>query len=315
MQDFLLCALEQAAVFADDCKIMFRIGIDLGGTKIEGIVLDAQGKELIRKRVDTEREKGYDHILNRLKTMHDDLAAHVSNAPHTFGLGTPGAISPRTGLLKNSNTVCMNGRPVKADLEKLLGRKVEIQNDANCFAMAEALHGAGKGKKLVFGIIVGTGCGGGIVYQGEVFTGAQGIAGEWGHMSIDPQGPKCFCGQHGCVETFISGGGLQNRYFEQFGVKKSFREIEVDYHAGEPNAVAFMKVFFRHFGRSVANLIDILDPDVIVVGGGVSKFDAVYTEGIAEVAKFVLNDRLETPIVKHQIGDSAGVIGAALIGI
>lgn len=295
--------------------MMFRIGIDLGGTKIEGIVLNAQGRELFRQRVATEREQGYAHILDRLKAVYDELVAKISGAPHTFGLGTPGVISPRTGLLKNSNTVCMNGQPVKADLEKLLGRKIEIQNDANCFAMAEALHGAGKGKKLVFGIIMGTGCGGGIVHNGEVLTGPQGIAGEWGHMSIDPQGPRCYCGQLGCVEMFISGGGLQNRYAERFGVRKTFREIEHDYLLGEPNAVAFMKVFFGHFGRAVANLIDILDPDMIVLGGGVSKFDAVYKEGVAEVERFVFNDKLETPIVKHQIGDSAGVIGAALIGI
>jgi fructokinase len=294
---------------------MFRIGMDLGGTKIEGIVLDAQGKEIFRKRVDTLREQGYWPILNRIKSLHDDLATSISHAPHTFGIGTPGAISPRSGLLKNSNTVCMNGQPVKADLEKLLGRKIEIQNDANCFALAEALHGAGRGKNLVFGVIMGTGCGGGIVYKGEVFTGQQGIAGEWGHMSINPDGPLCYCGQRGCVETYISGGGLEARYAEQFGVKKSLREIEKEFYAGETSAVAFIHIFFRHFGRAIANLIDVLDPDVIVLGGGVSKFDALYTDGIAEVAKFVFNDALETPIVKHQIGDSAGVIGAALVGI
>jgi fructokinase len=293
----------------------YKIGIDLGGTKIEGIVLDGQGKELFRKRVETQQEKGCAHILNRISELSGDLAGQIQNQPHTLGIGTPGTISPRTGLLKNSNTVCMNGQPIKAELKKLLGRKIEIQNDANCFALAEALHGAGKGKKLVFGVIMGTGCGGGIVHNGEVLTGRQGIAGEWGHMSINPEGPLCYCGQRGCVETYISGGGLQNRYAEQFGVKKSFREIEKDFYAGEPQAVEFMKIFFRNFGRAMANLIDVLDPDVIVLGGGVSKFDALYTEGIAEVAKFIFNDQLETPIVKHEIGDSAGVIGAALIGI
>jgi fructokinase len=232
-----------------------------------------------------------------------------------FGIGTPGAVSPRSELLKNSNTVCMNGQPLKSDLEKLLARKIEIQNDANCFALAEALHGAGRGKKLVFGVIMGTGCGGGIVHNGEVITGAQGIAGEWGHMSINPDGPLCYCGQRGCVETYISGGGLQNRYAERFGAQKTFREIEKDFLAGEANAVAFMKIFFRNFGRALANLTDVLDPDVIVLGGGVSKFGALYTEGVAEVAKYVFNDSLETPIVKNQLGDSAGVIGAALIGI
>jgi fructokinase len=294
---------------------MFRIGIDLGGTKIEGIVLDASGHELFRKRVDTQQEQGYDHILGRIKGLHDELAANIQLQPHTFGIGTPGAISPRTGLLKNSNTVCMNGRPVKADLERLLGRKIAIQNDANCFVMAEALHGAGRGKKLVFGVIMGTGCGGGIVHNGEVITGPQAIAGEWGHMCIHPDGPLCYCGQRGCVETYISGGGLEARYAEQFGVKKPFKEIAGDYRQGEANAVAFMNIFFRHFGRALANLIDVLDPDVIVVGGGVSNFEALYTEGVAQVASYVFSDCFETPIVKHQLGDSAGVIGAALIGV
>jgi len=294
---------------------MFRIGIDLGGTKIEGIVLDSAGSELFRTRVDTQQEKGYDHILSRIKGVYDKLAAHMRGQTHAFGIGTPGAISPRTGLLKNSNTVCLNGRPVKADLERILGRKIEIQNDANCFALAEALHGAGRGKKLVFGVIMGTGCGGGIVYKGEVITGPQAIAGEWGHMSIAPDGPLCYCGQRGCVETFISGGGLEARYAEQFGTKRSFREIVKDYHDGERKAVEFMKVFFHNFGRSLANLIDVLDPDVVVLGGGVSNFDALYTEGVAEVAKQVFSDSLETPIVKNQLGDSAGVIGAAVTGV
>jgi len=294
---------------------MFRIGIDLGGTKIEGIVLDTQGKQLFRKRVDTQQEKGYAHILSRVKGLHDDLAAHIQHQPHTFGIGTPGAVSPRTGLLKNSNTVCLNGQPLKTDLERILDREIEIQNDANCFAMAEALHGAGRGKKLVFGVIMGTGCGGGIVYKGEVVTGPQAIAGEWGHMSVAPDGPLCYCGQRGCVETFISGGGLEARYAEQFGSKRSFQEIVKDYQAGDAKTVEFMKAFFRNFGRALANLIDVLDPDVVVLGGGVSNFDALYTEGVAEVARHVFSDSLETPIVKHQLGDSAGVIGAALIGV
>ncbi len=293
---------------------MHRIGIDLGGTKIEGVVLDADGREIIRKRIATEREHGYAHILNRIKAVHDELAAAVSE-PTTFGIGTPGALSPRTGLLKNSNTVCMNGQPVKDDLEKLLGRKIEIQNDANCFAMAEALLGAGKGSKLVFGVIMGTGCGGGIVYKGEVFTGAQAIAGEWGHMSIDPQGPVCYCGKRGCVETFISGGGLENRYAEQHGARRPLKDIERDYFAGEPVAVAFMQQFFDRFGRAMANLIDVLDPDIVVIGGGVSNFKAIYSEGVTAIKRYVFTDELETPIVKHQLGDSAGVLGAALVGV
>jgi len=294
---------------------MHRIGIDLGGTKIEGIVLNEQGKELFRKRIETQQEKGYQHILNRIKSLYGELAAQIKTQPHTFGIGTPGAVSPRTGFLKNSNTACLNGKPLKPELEHILGRKIEMQNDANCFALAESLHGAGRGKKLVFGVIMGTGCGGGIVHNGEVITGPQGIAGEWGHMSINPEGPKCYCGQHGCVETYISGGGAEARYAEKFGFKKSFPEIEKDFYVGEPKAVEFMKIFFRDFGRSLANLIDVLDPDIVVLGGGVSNFNALYTEGVAEVAKFVFSDSLETPIVKNQLGDSAGVIGAALVGI
>ncbi len=294
---------------------MFRIGIDLGGTKIEGIVLDSDGKEVFRKRIPTEQQHGYAHILSRIKLLHDDLATRIQGAPHTFGIGTPGAISRRTGLLKNSNTVCLNGEPLKADLQRLLGRQIEIQNDANCFAMAEALYGAGKGKHLVFGVIMGTGCGGGIVYKGEVITGLQAIAGEWGHISIDPDGPHCYCGQRGCVETYLSGGGAEARYTEEYRVTKSFIEIESDYRNGAPQATAFMKIFFRNFGRSLANVIDILDPDIVVLGGGVSNFKSLYNEGVAEVARQVFSDSLETPIVKNELGDSAGVIGAALVGI
>jgi fructokinase len=294
---------------------MYRIGIDLGGTKIEGLVLDEKGKEIFRKRIATEKEKGYEHILHNIVALHGELAAVTKGQKYTLGMGTPGALSPRTGLLKNSNTVCMIGKPVKVDLEKLLGRKIEIQNDANCFAMAEALYGAGKGKNLVFGVIMGTGCGGGIVYKGEVFTGPQAIAGEWGHMSIDPAGPLCYCQQHGCVETYISGGGLEKRYVERYGEHRKLQDIEKAYYAGEPRAREFMTWFFDRFGRCMANLINTMDPDIVVIGGGVSKFDALYTEGVEQVRKYIFSDSLETPIVKHQIGDSAGVIGAALIGI
>ena len=285
--------------------------MDLGGTKIEGIVLDAQGRELFRKRVETQRDKGYQHILNRIKELHDDLSANVNGAAHTLGIGTPGVIAPRTGLMKNSNTVCMNGMPVKADLEKLLGRPVEMQNDANCFAMAEALLGAGRGHKMVFGVIMGTGCGGGLVYKGEVITGPQAIAGEWGHMSIDPEGPVCYCGQKGCTETFISGGGLQRRYEALHGVKKTFFEIEQDYHQGEPKAVALIQEFFRRFGRAVANLIDILDPDVIVLGGGVSRVRRLYANVPRLMPRYVFGGECDTPVVQAAHGDSSGVRGAA----
>jgi fructokinase len=231
-----------------------RLGIDLGGTKIEGIVLDGDGREVARRRLATVQAEGYEAILARIAGLVADLHSAAGGRACTLGFGTPGALSLRTGLLKNSNTLCLNGKPLKADLERLLARPVAIQNDANCFAMAEALFGAGQRQPLVFGVIMGTGCGGGIVHNGAVITGRQAIAGEWGHTSIDPAGPACYCGRRGCVETFISGGGL-------------------------------------------------------------SKLDDLYTQGRAEVARRIFSDSLETPIVRNRLGDSAGVIGAALIGV
>lgn len=294
---------------------MYKIGIDMGGTKIEGIVLDPELREVRRKRISTEREKGYQHILSNIMNLHDELAASIKGSAHSFGIGTPGSISAKSGLLKGSNTVCMNNMPVKEDLEKLLKRPIAIENDANCFAMAEALLGAGRGRSMVFGVIMGTGCGGGLVIDGKVRSGLNKIAGEWGHMSIDPNGPLCYCGNPGCIETFISGGGLERRYKKEFGVERKLKDIENDYWNGAPEAVEFFDGFFAHFGRAMANLINVIDPDIIVLGGGVSNFKDIYTKGVKEVEKMVFNDCLLTPIVRHEIGDSAGVIGAALIGI
>jgi fructokinase len=288
--------------------------MDLGGTKIEGIVLDAKGNELFRKRIATRQEGGYESIVARIQGLYEELHKHAGKR-NTLGIGTPGAVSLKTGLLKNSNTVCLNGRPLRQDLEQKLGRRVAIQNDANCFAMAEAILGAGQGKEMVFGVIMGTGCGGGIVAHGQVWTGPQAIAGEWGHMSIDPQGPECYCGNKGCVETFISGGGLERMWREQHRDAKTLPEIVRAFRKGDRLAGAFMRTFFANFGRAMANLIAVLDPDVVVLGGGVSNIDELYTLGKAQVARFVFNESLETPIVKHAIGDSAGVIGAALTGV
>jgi len=294
---------------------MYRIGIDLGGTKIEGVLLDPDGNEVFRKRILTQQEEGYEAILGRIKDLHAIVTAEIKGGEHTLGIGTPGAISRNTGLLRLSNTVCMNDKPVKKDLDALMGRPLAIQNDANCFAMAEAMMGAGKGKTSVFGVIMGTGCGGGIIFKGQVVEGLHSRGGEWGHMSIDPNGPQCFCGRRGCVETFISGGGLESRYEERYGTRCSMKELDVAYEAGEEMAVEFYQIFFRNFGRAIGNLVTILDPDIIVLGGGVSKIEALYTEGVKEVAKCVLGDEFSTPVVQHQLGDSAGVLGAALIGI
>lgn len=295
--------------------MQFKLGIDLGGTKIEGVILDSGGTVRFRDRVPTEQELGYDHILENIKKMYDWMVSKSAGGSHSFGLGTPGAISPKTGLMKNSNTQCLNGRRVKEDLEKLLGRTIEIQNDANCFAMAEAMQGAGKGYPLVFGVIMGTGCGGGIVHDGKVITGPQAITGEWGHMTIDPDGPDCWCGSKGCVERYISGGGLAERHLALHGQPVAAEHIVEAYRAGDERAVTTMTGFFEAFGRAMANLVNILDPDVIVLGGGLSNVDELYSEGIRRVEKFVFSDSFETPIVRNTLGDSAGVIGAAHIGI
>ena len=293
---------------------MYRLGIDLGGTKIEGAILDAQDEELFRERIPTEQEQGYRHILGNIEKMYDQLVSRINGADHTFGIGTPGAVSRRTGLLRNSNTLCLNSQPLREDLERLLDRHVEIQNDANCFAMAEAIKGAGVGKDLLFGVIMGTGCGGGIVHHGKALTGLQAIAGEWGHTSIDPRGPECWCGSRGCVERFISGGGLEELYENRHGEGISFKEIMEGYRRSDEIAVSFVNAFFKNFGHAMANLINVLDPDIVVLGGGLSNIDELYVEGVKEVEKMVFSDSLDTEIVKNQLGDSAGVIGAALIG-
>lgn len=299
---------------AGTAPFKYRIGMDLGGTKIEGIVLDRQGREIFRKRILTEQEKGAEHILDQIRYLYEELVSGIEGETHTLGIGTPGALSLKTGLLKNSNTVCLNGTPFKTNLEKKLGRKFEMQNDANCFALAEALQGAGCGKTLVFGVILGTGCGGGIVHEGKIWTGLQTLGGEWGHMTIDPQGPECYCGARGCVETLISGGGIEKLYAKRFHEAHVLPEILKRYRSGEKELADFMNIVFRNFGRALANVINILDPDVVVLGGGVSNMEELYTQGVEEVRRAVFSDSLETPILKNKLGDSAGVIGAAWIG-
>jgi fructokinase len=291
----------------------WRLGIDLGGTKTEGIALDPDGAERHRVRLPTDASSCA-RVLDGVAEVYRQLRQRIGDAPHTLGIGTPGTPSRRTGLLKNSNTTCLNGEPVAALLRVRLGRDFALENDANCFALAEALHGAGSARRVVFGVILGTGCGGGIVVDGRLLTGLQGIAGEWGHTAIDPAGPECYCGSLGCVETFISGSGLRRRYAELGGPARAAHEIVAAWRAGERRATAVMEEFFVRFGRALANLIAVLDPDVVVLGGGLSAVDELYTRGVEEVARRVFSDSLETPIVRNRLGPAAGVIGAALIG-
>ena len=289
-----------------------RVGIDLGGTKIEGVVLGAENRPLFRHRVATESAKGYEHIVDRIAMVADACRAQAPECA-AIGIGTPGAISSRDGTLKNSNTTCLNGRRLLDDLVDRLRMPVVMENDANCFALAEAIAGAGQDAALVFGVIIGTGVGGGIVHRGELLRGPQHLAGEWGHHSIDPAGPPCYCGQRGCVEAFISGPAVEAGYGRLTGTKGAMVEIVSAYRHGDVRAAEVFASFIDRFGRAVANLIAILDPDVIVLGGGLSNIDELYTLGRETVARYVFNDELRTPIRRNELGDSAGVIGAALL--
>ena len=291
----------------------YHIGIDLGGTKIEVAVLDSHDKIIFRERLLTEAHLGSDHIFDQIQRLYEKAVISIQNKTHSLGLGTPGSISKNTHLLKNSNTLCLNSLPLQALLEDKLVHDIIIENDANCFAIAEALMGAGKGYPSVFGVIMGTGCGGGIVFDGKIRQGPQNIAGEWGHMVIDPQGDPCYCGANGCVESFISGSGLEKTIKNKTGHIIS----AVDFFNTPLKDESLKNIkqdFYKHFGQALANLINILDPDMVVLGGGLSNEQSLYKEGIDEVYARIFNDVPSTPIVKNKLGDSAGVIGAALIG-
>jgi fructokinase len=291
---------------------MSRIGIDLGGTKIEAVVLDDAQQVVSRRRIATESSRGYEHIVEQAGRVADELLKLAPDCS-TIGIGTPGAVSQRTGRMKNCNTVCLNDRDLPGDLERRIGRPVRVENDANCFVLAEATCGAAAGAAVVFGVILGTGVGGGIVCDGRLLRGPQRIAGEWGHHSIDPNGPSCYCGQKGCVEQYISGPAVERQYRRETNEAASMTEIVARARGGEDAASQVMAAFLDRFGRALANVVSILDPDVIVLGGGLSNIDELYDAGRRAVARYVFNDELRTPIRRHALGDSAGVIGAALL--
>jgi fructokinase len=289
-----------------------RIGVDLGGTKIEGVVLDADGTARLRERVPTERDRGYEHVVGGVAALVGRLRRAAPEA-RWVGIGTPGSLSARDGTLKNSNTTCLNGRPFGCDLAAAIGLPVRLENDANCFAVAEAVYGAGRGQRLVFGVILGTGVGGGIVVDGTPWVGPNHVAGEWGHHRVDPRGAACYCGQRGCVETLLAGPALARAYEAAAGVPLDPPAIASRAAAGEGVARTVLDAYLDAFGRALANVVNVLDPDVIVLGGGLSNLDVLYDRGRAAVARYVFNDELRTPIVRNVIGDSAGVIGAALL--
>ena len=295
-----------------DTSTSLRVGIDLGGTKTEGAVMDAGGKILFRERRPTPAAQGYEAVLNNIRDIVYHLETQAGSVRCPIGIGTPGAVSTVTGVLKNSNTTCLIDKPIRTDLEKLLDHPVRIANDANCFALSEAADGAGKGEPVVFGVIMGTGVGGGIVINGQLIEGLQHIAGEWGHNRLEADGPKCYCGRKGCVETFLSGPGLARDYVAHGG-KTGFdaEAIVTAASQGEATAEAAMQRYLDRFGRALAVVINILDPHVIVLGGGMSNLKRLYTEGREHVARHVFNDELRTKILPNVHGDSSGVRGAA----
>ena len=294
-------------------------GIDLGGTKTEGVIFDQDtGNVLCRRRIPTEREKGYDHILDKIRKLVNSMSHETGLYPEQIGIGTPGTLDPVTNTLKNSNTTCLIGKPLKQDIEELLKVNIAIANDANCFALAEthlgAVHKIQPGAATVFGIILGTGVGGGVIVNGNMISGKQGIAGEWGHNFLDNSGGACYCGKTGCVETILSGPALEDYYHNLSGEYKTLKQIsEVSGNGIDIAAEQTIQRLCYFFGKAIAVVINILDPDIIVVGGGVGNINAIYKDGIAEIKKHVFNNRLETPVVKPVLGDSAGVFGAAML--
>jgi fructokinase len=298
---------------------MLRIGIDLGGTKIEIIALAQDGRELLRRRVETPKED-YGGILETVARLVRDAEAELGDRG-SVGVGTPGSISRATGLLRGSNSVCLNGKPIKADLEALLGREVRITNDANCFALSEATDGAAAGAEIVFGVILGTGVGGGVVVRGHVLTGPNAIAGEWGHNPLpwpkddERPGYPCFAGHSGCIETFLSGPGIERDHLRANGEPLTSHEIGSRAAIGDAACEATMRRYEERLARSLAHVINILDPDVIVLGGGMSNVQRLYASVPGLWLPWVFSDRVDTRLVKHKYGDSSGVRGAAWLGV
>ena len=288
-----------------------KLGIDLGGTKIEAIVINDAFQVVERKRIATNREEGYDAILQRIVILAKALI-ETGNVEGPVGICTPGAIDYQAGTLKNSNTVCLIDKPLQSDLESALSLPILMENDANCFALAEAILGVAKDYRLVFGVVLGTGCGGGIVINKNIHRGPNHIGGEWGHHVLYPNGKSCYCGNSGCTEQYISGTALENHWKELSGEFHTVTNIvNNQLYKEHPE---WKEIFMLNFGRALANVVDILDPDAIVIGGGVSKVDLLYTEGKESVYKETFSDNVVTPIIKNKLGDAAGVYGAAMLG-
>ena len=289
-----------------------RIGVDFGGTKIEAIALDSSGAERCRRRIDTPRED-YDASVRAVA----DLVAWIEREAGergSVGIGIPGAISPATGVVKNANSTWLIGRPLHLDFERALDRPVRVANDANCFALSEATDGAGAGAGVVFGVILGTGVGGGIVVNGQVLAGANAVAGEWGHNALpwpdaaEWPGPPCYCGRRGCIEVFLCGNGLRLAYGAD---APTAHDIAAAAAGGEAQAAAALSTYVRRLAKALATVVNMLDPDVVVLGGGLSNIDALYTRVPAEWTHWIFSDRVDTRLARARYGDSSGVRGAA----
>ena len=293
-------------------------GVDLGGTKVEGVVVDAfEPTRVIRRiRVPTEADRGYDSIVANVAAVVAALEQQSGiPRPRVIGIGTPGITEPSTGTLKNSNTVCLNGRPLRGDLSRALGAEARLSNDANCFALAEATLGAARGAPVVVGLILGTGVGSGIVVDGRVLTGLHGIAGEWGHNPICGETRPCYCGRVGCVETVISGPALERFYESRTGHRATLAGIDRRAASGDVAAAETIDRLVSKFGEAIAAVINVLDPDAIVIGGGVGNIARLYAEDTkAAIRRHLFNAELRTRLLKPTLGDSAGVFGAALLG-
>ncbi|HYD52026.1 MAG TPA: ROK family protein [Gemmatimonadaceae bacterium] len=291
-----------------------RIGIDLGGTKIEGIALAPDGAELARVRVATPPD--YELTVEAMAGVVAELE-RVTGARGSVGVGIPGTVVPATGLVKNANSTRLNGRPFQADVARRLGREVRMMNDANCFAISEAADGAAAGAAVVFGVILGTGVGGGIVVRGHALAGANLIAGEWGHNALpwptgdELPGPACYCGRQGCIESWLSGPGFERDHARTTGESPSSRDIVARAQAGERTALASLERYHHRLGRALASVVNVLDPDVVVLGGGMSNLPGLAEAARARLVPWVFSDTIATRIVRNVHGDSSGVRGAA----
>ena len=292
-----------------------KIGIDLGGTKTEGILIDTSGKELNRERIKTE--KNYDGTINGILSIIKNFEISFG-VVESIGIGMPGAISADTALIKNANSIWLNGKPLKKDLEKILNRKINLENDANCFALSEAVDGGGKDFKVVFGVIIGTGTGGGIVIDHKVLQGRNNIGGEWGHVTLPNRSDDekkyvkdCYCGKNGCMETYVSGPGFASTFNLRFNKDYDSHKILEGLNENDPDCLFALRQYTDHLARGLSLVCNILDPDVIVLGGGMSNIDFIYENIDDALKKYVFTDTLHTKVVKNVHGDSSGVRGAA----